>query len=125
MNGSISTPRRVIVRDLIIFQVKILLDGLKDLVLWQISLVAAIIDILVGGRSRGRIFYGMMRGCERFDLWLNLYSAADHAKRTDGGLLQERVRGADSLLSFIQKLLAGVWSAACIAWRRRSVPRSA
>jgi hypothetical protein len=112
-----ATPRRLILRDLVIFQVKLLLDGLKDLLLVQLSVFAALADLLFGGSRRGSIFYGFMRSCERFDLWLNLYSAASRAQTTPGGLIEERPRGADSLLSTIEVLITAVLVRLGRLWR--------
>jgi hypothetical protein len=125
MDATNATPRRVIIRDLIIFQIKLLLDGLKDLVLSQLSFFAALVDVLIGGSRRGRIFYGAMRIFERFDLWLNLYSATDRARRTSGGLLEERPRGVDSLLSAIERILSALAIFALDSWRSRRRPSAA
>jgi hypothetical protein len=119
VHNQITTPRRVILRDLLLFQVKLILDGLKDLLLVQLSVFAALADLFLGGSRRGWIFYGFMRSCERFDLWLNLYSAASLAQRTPGGLIEERPRGVDSLLSTIEFLVAGLF-----AWIRPSRQKS-
>jgi hypothetical protein len=104
------TPRRVIVRDLLLFQFKLILDGLKDLLLVQLSIFAAVADLILGGGRRGWIFYGFIRFCERFDLWLNLYSAASRARWTPGGLMEERPRGVDSLLAMVETLMGAVFA---------------
>jgi hypothetical protein len=62
------TPPGVLIRDLAIFHLKLVLDGLKDLLLIKLSLGAAILDLIIGGSSRGRLFYGVVRMSERFDL---------------------------------------------------------
>lgn len=100
--------RWTILRDLLIFQTKLALDGLKDVVLAPLSVAAAAIPILFGPRARrARLFYRVLRLGERFDLWLNLFGAVERAD-VDGlfggskagtdtllGQLEQRVRGGD------------------------------
>lgn len=97
-------PKRVLVRDLLIFQVKLAMDGLKDLFLMQLSLGAALIDLLFGKPGRPRLFYRVLRASERFDLWMNLNGAAEQAESAPDGLFGGR-GGADTLLSRIEAVL--------------------
>ena len=105
------TPKQkegaVVVRDLVVFQVKLLLDGLKDLVMIWVSIGAAALDLVAPSGERGRRFYASMRAAEKFDRWLNLYGAsqvaADHAE----GLFGASRAGADSLLGKIEQMVLG------------------
>lgn len=97
-------PKRVLVRDLLIFQLKLMMDGLKDLFLMQLSLVAALIDLVFGKPGRPRLFYRVLRASERFDLWLNLNGAAEQAESAPDGLFGGRA-GADTLLSRIESVM--------------------
>jgi hypothetical protein len=76
LDPQLEVSRTTLIRDLLLFQAKLLVDGLKDLVLIKLALLAVVADLALGGRRRGRIFYGLLRGGERFDLWLNLYRPA-------------------------------------------------
>jgi hypothetical protein len=60
------------IRDTIVFQIKLGVDGLKDVVLAPLSITACILDVLRGDGQR-RSFHGVMRLGERFEGWLNLY----------------------------------------------------
>lgn len=102
MEPDISTPRGVLIRDLVLFQLKLVLDGVKDLVLVQLSLGAAILDLLIGGRRRGRIFYSVVRASERFDLWLNLHAPAKAAGEGRDGLLSATPHGADGIAAKVE-----------------------
>lgn len=74
--GAEPPTRTVLVRDLIVFQVKLWLDGLKDLVLAPLSLAALAIDLLRGASSSDKMqFYRVLHLGERYDRWLNLYGA--------------------------------------------------
>ena len=80
------TPGKVLVRDLIIFQIKTVLDGLKDAVVIPASIVAVVLDLVAGGSKRGRLFYSLLAACESFDRWLNLNGAAHAAMHGREGL---------------------------------------
>jgi hypothetical protein len=56
-------------------QLKLILEGIKDIVLGPIALVALVIDLLFRKSSPRRLFYEVMRGGERFERFLDLYSA--------------------------------------------------
>ena len=63
---------KVSVRDSAIFQLKLLIDGVKDGAVFVTSFVAFGVDLVLGRHGRRRWFYRMMRVSEKFDLWLNL-----------------------------------------------------
>ena len=66
-------------RDLAVFQAKLLVDGLKDLVLWPAAFVAAIAGIMLDRRDPGRSFYTLLRWGHDFDRWVNLFGASQRA----------------------------------------------
>ena len=68
-----TVSRWVIMRDLLLFQLKLFLDGVIDIILAPLSIGAAMVEIFFGGERRGRLFYSILRFGERADLWLNLY----------------------------------------------------
>lgn len=86
-----STPDRppskgIIVRDLLLFQMKLWLDGLKDVVLSPLSIGAVLIDMLRGS-ERQSLFYRVLQWGEQFDRWLNLYNASQRAPLRSTGLV--------------------------------------
>ena len=85
--------RKVTFIDFVVFQVKLAVDGLKDLVLINLSVIAILIDLLSGGRRRPRRFYAVMRLGHRFDRWLRLYSAKGFSLAEDGGREEEYLSG--------------------------------
>lgn len=95
--------RRSLVRDVLIFHVKLWLDGLKDVVLVPLSMGAALIDLVL----RTRLFYRVLRIGERFDLWLNLFSAAERAEPSKEGLFGASPAGAPTLLGQLEQLTGG------------------
>lgn len=76
--SSRETPsRRKIVRDLVVFQVKLWLEGFKDFVLMPVSLGAALLDVLFRGTTGQGTLYAVMRLGDRFERWVNLYGSLD------------------------------------------------
>jgi len=72
-----SGPRFPVLRDVIVFQGKLFVDGLRDLLLSPASIIAALIDLLVPGDDGGKRFYSVVRFGRRTERWINLFGAAD------------------------------------------------
>lgn len=97
----------VVLRDLAVFQLKLFLDGLMDLVMMPISIGAAALDLIAPTGTKGRRFYAVMTMAEKVDRWLNLYSASRVANREAEGLFGATRAGADSLLGHLEKMVLG------------------
>ena len=83
MNNEIETVadkpgRWMLIRDVAVFQVKLLVDGLRDVLLVPISLVAGLVSLVNGGTSAGSDFYDLLRMGRRSERWINLFGAAAH-----------------------------------------------
>jgi hypothetical protein len=103
----LDNSQRVLLRDLVIFQIKLVLDGVKDIVLAPLSIGAAAIDFVLPGAERGHRFYAVMAVGERFDRWLNLFGAAEHARTSTDGLFGASDADADTLLGQLETMVAG------------------
>ncbi|MFQ5889602.1 MAG: hypothetical protein ACE5JR_06065 [Gemmatimonadota bacterium] len=114
--------RAALVRDFIIFEVKLFLDGLKDVVMSQIALLALLWDLISGERG-GRRFYAVLRHTERLDLWLNLYGAARKAERSGEGLFEVSTAGSDTLLGKLEQMTIEVTTEGDRELRRRLAGR--
>lgn len=97
----------MILRDLCIFQVKLLLDGGKDIVLAPLSVGAVALDLLLPGSQPGHRFYAVMRIGERFDSWLSLFSAASKASAHEDGLFGASRAGSESLIGKLEAIVIG------------------
>ena len=102
-----SHSKPVLIRDLLIFQAKLVMDGMKDVVLMPLSIGAAAIDIVFPGERPGHRFYALMSLGERFDRWLNLFSAAHRADASMDGLLGEGRAGRNTMLGEIDAIVFG------------------
>jgi hypothetical protein len=98
---------KVVLRDLAIFQIKLLLDGVKDVVLVPTSILAALLDLVWPTGTRGARFYAVMTAGEKFDNWLNLFGASTAAASHAEGLFGASRAGADSLLGRLEEIVLG------------------
>ncbi|MEM7155350.1 MAG: hypothetical protein AAF799_21050 [Myxococcota bacterium] len=73
-----------LVRDMLVFQCKILVDGLKDLVLGPVALAVGAMDLLSKSERPGQNFYKVMRWGRDFDRWVDLFGEKRRAALTDG-----------------------------------------
>lgn len=96
--------RGVTFRDFAIFQLKLALDGLKDLIVFNVSIVAMVVDLLSGRGRRPRLFYSVLRASERFDAWINLHGVASRmdAEGGEDGLFGASEAGSNSLLGRLE-----------------------
>lgn len=99
--------RGTTVRDFLIFQLKLLLDGLKDVALIWLSVFALVLDLVAGRGRKRRLFYAVMRLGERFDLWLNLYRPSTGAGDDEDGLFGTSTAGSPTLLGKLEELIRG------------------
>ena len=102
-----SDPRKVLLRDFFIFQMKLLLDGLKDMALVSLATIATVVDLVRGRREDPSLFYQVVRMSEKWDLWLNLNEAAENAEATPDGFFGASLAGADSLLGKLEMAVRG------------------
>ena len=73
--------------DLLAFQGKLLVDGLKDLVLSPVAFIAVVIGILSDRHYPARYFDRMMRVGRDFDRWVDLFGTetkAGHSQEPNG-----------------------------------------
>ena len=103
------TSRRVTLRDFLIFQAKLALDGFKDMVVFALSIGAVTLDFIAGRGRRPRLFYSVVQLSARFDAWLNLNGAIERLSESgsEDGLFGASEAGADSLIGEIERLVRG------------------
>jgi len=69
--------RWVLLRDIFVFQLKLVVDGLRDFVLVPISLAVGLVSLVKAGNGGGNEFYELLRTGRRSERWINLFGAAD------------------------------------------------
>lgn len=74
------SDRWTLIRDVAVLQAKLIVDGLRDLVLVPLSLVAGIVSLASGERGvPGTQFYRLLAVGKQSERWINLFGALDNA----------------------------------------------
>ncbi len=72
--------RWTMLRDLGVLQVKLIVDGLRDIVLVPLSLVAGVVSIASGKDGRpGPQFYHLLAWGKQSEVWINLFGAVKNS----------------------------------------------
>lgn len=74
------SERWTLLRDLGVFQVKLIADGLRDLILVPTSLIAGIVSLVKSENGRpGLQFYHLLGFGQQTERWINLFGAVDNS----------------------------------------------
>ncbi len=98
-----------LLRDVGVFQLKLLLDGVRDLLLSPVSLIAAAAGLVFDADRPGRLFHEVLRFGRRTDHWIALFSAAGpegSPSSPEPGRDVAPSIGVDSLVARVEDLLA-------------------
>lgn len=88
------------VRDAVVFQLKLVVDGIRDFVLIPVSLVATVLSLLRPGGRSGSEFYEVVAFGRRTEKLINLFGAADKLGREVPEPVSER--DLDSLVDDVE-----------------------
>lgn len=80
MNPDPARTPQTLTRDVLLLQVKLLLDAARDLALSPLTLGAALLDFVLSGRQAPRYFRMVLRFGQRSDEWIDLWSGARDAQ---------------------------------------------
>ena len=77
--------------DVLVFQLKLTIDGFRDLILVPVSFIAAILGVLFGGQQPAQYFQRVVKFGRKTEYWINLFG-------------QRKVEGtADEIISPLQE----------------------
>ena len=97
-----AAERWTLLRDLGVLQVKLIVDGLRDLILVPASLIAGIISIASGKDGRpGSQFYQLLAWGKESELWINLFGAV---KNSPEAIAQPRPFGDHDIDDIVGRL---------------------
>jgi len=68
-------------RDVLVFQLKMFLDNVRDFALMPVSLIAALIDVVLKGERQGTFFYQVLKWGAHSEEVIDVYSAIKHHPR--------------------------------------------
>ncbi len=100
LQPEIVPSRWMLIRDVAVFQLKLVLDGLRDALLVPISLFVALLDVLGVGPRAGWQFYALLEWGRRTEYWINLFGATDHVRP----LTTPPRPGVDALVDRLERL---------------------
>jgi hypothetical protein len=94
-----------LIRDLLVFQVKLAADALRDLILSPVSLAAGAIDLLRGGGRPGQRFYEVLLAGRRSEEVIDLFGAADRVAPRDGEAPRHGPASIDAVVARLERVL--------------------
>lgn len=82
---SVSEFRRVLLKQALIFQLKLGLDAARDILLSPVAMVVLLIDLLLGHDRKSCLFFRLLRFGRLSDRWINLFGVSQphRAHRSD------------------------------------------
>lgn len=98
--------RWILIRDTLIFQCKLAIDALRDLLLSPLSIICTVIDIFSGHKLSESYFYKLMALGYKTDHWLNLFGTSQNnavENLTDSTIKNEA--NVDQLFAQVEALL--------------------
>lgn len=72
--------KRQLLRDALVFQVKLIVDGIRDFVLIPVSLIATVLSLLKSGDKAGSEFYDVVAFGKETEDRINLFGAAANVR---------------------------------------------
>ena len=90
-------------RDVLVFQIKLLLDNIRDFALQPISLGAAVIDLIVKGKREGTCFYKVLEWGAHSERIIDVYSALERRGVSEGRLNQNHT--VDAVISKLEQAI--------------------
>jgi hypothetical protein len=73
MNDTNESPRSRLIRETAVLQLKLLADGIRDAILIPLSIVAALLGLVEGGKNCDEKFRRVVKLGRRSERWINLF----------------------------------------------------
>jgi hypothetical protein len=99
------SDRWALIRDIAVLQVKLIVDGLRDLVLVPVSLVAGLISLVKLDTSAGNEFYDLLRLGKKSEHWINLFGAADRLPGSERDYIRFPDEDIDAMVSRVESFV--------------------
>lgn len=95
-----------VIRDAAVFQVKLVVDGFRDLVLIPASFVAALMSVFGGRDGRpGPQFYRLLGLGKRSERWIDLFAAYRHAPSDAMGHAERNEPNIDDIVHRVESFV--------------------
>jgi len=106
MNETNPSKRSTLIRNSVVFQLKLMADGFRDLVLLPVSLIATLVGLLRGGDEPEREFLQVINLGRETEEWINLFG--NHEPPTSANA----IASIDALFSKVEDTLKQQYLAA-------------
>ncbi|HEX7062271.1 MAG TPA: hypothetical protein VF200_09880 [Woeseiaceae bacterium] len=93
-----------LVRDVLAFQCKLVVDGFRDLVLVPVSLITGLVSVIGKDGTPGREFYDLLRAAQRTERWINLFGAVEEREPRETGAADTTPAGTPDLDTLIARV---------------------
>ncbi len=93
-----TSPQWQLLRDVLAFQAKLAMDGLRDVLLSPISIGTAIYGAIVTPDNPGKEFNRLLKLGRRTDVWINLFGASEHYQ-------DEKAKSSDVYIRKLENLV--------------------
>ncbi len=100
-----ATNRWELLRNIALFQMKLALDALRDLVISPVSIIAGLADLITGGKNPGHRFYRVLIAGRFSETWINLFGQADHMEPESGKHGGSDIVTIDTIVEQFEKLV--------------------
>ena len=112
--------RWTLIRDIAVLQGKLIIDGLRDLILVPVSIAAGIVSLLKTGDGPGSEFYDLLRVGRSTERWINLFGAADrlHGRVRDEDILP--VVNVDELVKRFESYIVEEYKSGGVTWKAKN-----
>lgn len=100
--------RGQLLRRLVVFQIKLGLDGLRDLLLSPASIVAVLIGMVAGGPRPDHLFRRLLAFGHRSDEWIDLFearAAPDRAGAAEQAQAADPTQGASAVIDAMERIV--------------------
>ena len=114
MSETTPSKRSTLIRNSVVFQLKLMADGLRDLVLLPISLIATLIGLLRGGDEPEREFLQVINVGRETEQWINLFG--NHAPPKNANA----IASIDALFSKVEETLKQQYQATGTSMRAQA-----
>jgi len=106
MGDEDTSKRSELIRNAVVFQLKLMADGFRDLVLMPVSLVATVIGLARGGENPQREFHQVIEFGRESERWINLFGTHDLPDNPNA------IASIDALFTKVEETLkkTGIWN---------------
>lgn len=109
MSNPESSKRQQLVRNIVIFQLKLWVDGLRDLILLPVSLVAAIVGFLRSGEDPERELNQVKAYGRQTEEWINLFGQHGVGEQQGDGKNSHALASIDGVFDKLEESLRQVY----------------